>query len=98
MMLDMAMSMPQTKEYLGKIPQGLHSLAKSFNTDKCFIMIGIKEITPGVEKGVIQIMGIVDGRLSLLNNEKGEPAEYVVDESAIAMIRERMDKQREEDN
>lgn len=91
MLLDMAMSMPQTKEYLGKIPAGLSSLAKSFNVDKCFIMIGIKEVTPGVEKGVIQIMGIVEGKLKLLNNEKGEPAEYVVDESAIAMIRERMD-------
>lgn len=96
MILDMAMSMPQTKEYLGKIPSGLDALAKSFNTDECFIMVRKKKFETGEEKGVICIMGMVEGRLTLLSDENGKPAEYIVDESAIAMIREKMDNHKEE--
>lgn len=96
MMLDMALSIPQTKEYLKKVPQGLKSLASSFGTEKCYIVIGIKPLETGEEKGVISIMAHVDGKLSTLKDANGNPAEYIIDESAIAMIREKMDRERED--
>ncbi len=101
MILDLAMSMPQTKEYLNKIPEGMKSLARSFGQEDAYLMVRIKKIpsekdpTQFVEKAVIAVMGIVNGSLTVLKNEKGELAEYTIDESAIAMIRQRIEKERE---
>ncbi len=102
MILDMALSIPQTKEYINKIPEGMKSLARSFGQEDAYLMVRVKKMplekdpSQFVEKAVIAVMGIVDGSLSVLKNEKGELAEYIIDESAITMIRKRMEKEREE--
>ncbi len=90
------MAMPLVEKNLHRVPEGLKSLAAEYGVSEVYLMVRNKTVPSDkdpnilIEKAFFSIMGIVDGKFSILKNKDGADAEYGIDKNGIDFIMSKM--------